>query len=159
MLFDPIEPPGEILSLAESSEPSVVLTCAWHGRSAPELADRFDAHIYAPEQGLDELKADATPYRAGDRIVDLVHVKRSFDPSDAVLWIESHGALLTGDSLLGGDGGVRIPETWLPKDVTLRQFQAAFRPLLELSVELFLPTHGDPVVDDAHRRLADALAV
>jgi hypothetical protein len=158
ILFDPMDPPAEIEARAASSTPAIVLTCAWHGRSATDLAERLGATIYSPELGMDELKADATPYRAGDRLLDLVEVQPSFDPSDAVLWIESHGALVTGDSLLGGDGGVRVPETWIPKDVTPAQFREAFRHLLELPVELFLPTHDDPVVEGARQKLAEALA-
>jgi hypothetical protein len=31
------------------------------------------------------------------------------------------------------------------------------RPLLELPVEILLPTHGDPILDDAHATLERAL--
>ncbi len=158
VLFDPMAPPAEIERRSTEGASAIILTCAWHGRSAPGLAERLGATIYAPEQGLHELKADATPFRPGDVLLDAVEVKPSFDPSDAVFWIGAHGAIVTGDSLLGGEGGVRVPETWIPKDVTPAQFRESFRPLLDLPVELFLPTHGDPVMDAAHKKLAAALA-
>jgi signal transduction histidine kinase len=50
-----------------------------------------------------------------------------------------------GDVLLGRDDGLRLcPDSWLPDDVTPRQFREGLRPLLDLPIELVLPAHGEP---------------
>jgi glyoxylase-like metal-dependent hydrolase (beta-lactamase superfamily II) len=40
--------------------------------------------------------------------------------------------------------GLELPADWLPRGVTREQAAEALRPLLELPVELVLPTHGPP---------------
>src|SRR5262245_16073809 len=41
---------------------------------------------------------------------------------------------------------------------TREEYKEKLRPLLDLPVELLLPTHGDPVLDDAQRALTRALS-
>jgi len=65
-------------------------------------------------------------------------------PNDLVLWIESQRALVVGDTLVDRGHGLEIPADWLPKDMTREQAVEALRPLLDLPVELVLPTHGAP---------------
>ena len=76
-----------------------------------------------------------------------------FLPEERTLWLPSHRALVVGDSLPGGGA---VPDAWL--DVPREEYKAKLRPLLELPVELLLPTHGNPTVDGAHEQLAHALA-
>ena len=66
------------------------------------------------------------------------------------LWIPSQQALVTGDVLLGtADGGLSVcPDSWLG-DVQRSDLIATLQPLLALPVELVIPTHGEPVLDDA----------
>jgi hypothetical protein len=79
----------------------------------------------APELGVAEAVVEARP---------------GFYPDERVLWLVEHGALVFGDSLPGGP----IPDDWLPDGRTRADYNAWLAPLLELSVELVLPTHGDP---------------
>jgi hypothetical protein len=65
------------------------------------------------------------------------HVPASTRTSGCSGW---HGALVFGDSFPGGP----VPDQWLPEDKTRAQYSEWLAPLLELPVELVLPTHGDP---------------
>ena len=66
---------------------------------------------------------------------------------------------MPGDVILGdGKGGLRLcPQSWLPAGIDHRRLREALKPLLDLPVERVLGSHGEPVVDDAHARLAEAL--
>jgi hypothetical protein len=79
----------------------------------------------APELGAPEAQVDSRP---------------AFYPDERVIWLPDHGAIVFGDSFPGGP----IPDDWLPEGQTRADYQAWLKPLLEVSVELVLPTHGDP---------------
>jgi glyoxylase-like metal-dependent hydrolase (beta-lactamase superfamily II) len=60
-----------------------------------------------------------------------------------VLWIESVGAVILGDTLVDFGRALEINE-WLRGGVTREQVVERLRPLLVLPVEVVLPTHGAP---------------
>jgi hypothetical protein len=132
VLFDPIDPPHELL---EGRRVEIVLTAEWHKRSSPEL-------------GL--------PVRdRGDPLPDGVEERPAFyQPEERFLWLPRQRALVAGDSLPSGGG---VPDAWLG-ETPRAEYNERLRPLLDLPIELILPTHGDPVVDDAHARLEQALS-
>jgi glyoxylase-like metal-dependent hydrolase (beta-lactamase superfamily II) len=72
------------------------------------------------------------------------------EPNDLVLWIESRRALVAGDTLIDRGRGLEFPCDWASKGaiaergVPPEQILDTLRPLLELPVELVLPTHGAP---------------
>jgi hypothetical protein len=132
LLFDPIDPPRELLG-GRSAE--IVLTAEWHKRSAPEL-------------GL-------PVHDAGDPLPDGVEERPAFYlPEERFLWLPAYNALVCGDSLPDGGG---VPDEWL-SETPRKEYNEKLKPLLDLPIELLLPTHGDPVVEDAHSHLARALA-
>ena len=59
-------------------------------------------------------------------------------------WVESRRALVVGDTLIDRGHGLEFPADWANKGVPPEQILEALRPLLELPVELVLPTHGAP---------------
>jgi hypothetical protein len=63
--------------------------------------------------------------------------------NDLILWLPSINAIVTGDSLSDfGDGlGIQLGGR---KNVGHDDVARQLRPLLDLSVELVLPAHGDP---------------
>lgn len=132
ILFDPIAPPQELLE----GDVQVVLTAEWHGRDAQKLG--------VPIRG-----ADLPPQ---------VTAQPAFYPGERTLWIPGHNALVAGDSL--PDGGA-MPDEWLESEgakATREEYNQKLRPLLDLPIELLLPTHGDPVLDDAQDKLRRALS-
>jgi hypothetical protein len=149
VLFDPMAPPDEVIDLADGRPVSIVLTTHWHQRSSVDLAVGVGATVHAPAEKIAEVEAPALPYRLGDTLPGEVEPQVGGYPEEATLWIPAYRALVVGDVFLHGEGGFRVqPDSWIAlmedglKPAALRE---RLRPLLELPVELLLPTHGDPV--------------
>jgi hypothetical protein len=133
ILFDPIAVPDE---LDREGSVQVVLTAEWHGRDAEQLGFPI----------------------CGDDLPPEVNAQPAFFPGERSLWIPAQNALVIRDSL--PDGGA-MPDAWLQSEwakATREEYNEKLRPLVDLPVELLLPTHGDPVLDDAHRALTRALS-
>jgi glyoxylase-like metal-dependent hydrolase (beta-lactamase superfamily II) len=159
VLVDPMSPPPEITEIAAGRPVSVLLTVHWHQRSSVDLAVGLGATIHAPAEKIDEVQAPALPYRMGDTLPGGIEPQPGGYPEEATLWITSHRALVTGDVFLAGERGFRVqPDSWIAEGLTPAGLRERLRPLVDLPVELLLPTHGDPVVDRAHETLRSALA-
>ena len=145
LLLDPLAPPSEVEELAGERETAIVLTCPWHVRDARSLAERLGAPIYVPppDEG-DPNPVEGHLFRAGDRLPVGVEAFPGMEPNDLVLWIESRRALVAGDSLIDRGDRLEFPTDWANKGVPPEQILEGLRPLLELPVELVLPTHGAP---------------
>ena len=171
LLFDPLAVPDELLELAAGRETAIVLTAPWHERDARSLVERLGLPVYTPlpdtaeylmrtygvtaEQAgdgspdvvwlLKEGIGEAHPYQAGDRLDVGVEAFPGQKPNDLVLWIESRRAVVAGDTLVDFGEGLEINARWLEQQrVTREQVVHGLAPLLELPVELVLPTHGAP---------------
>jgi glyoxylase-like metal-dependent hydrolase (beta-lactamase superfamily II) len=145
LLIDPTTPPSPVDELAASRETAIVLTCPWHRRDAVALAKRLGAqiHVPPPDEG-DPDPVDGRVFRAGDRLPIGVEAFPGMEPNDLVLWIEGRRALVAGDTLIDRGQGFEFPADWANKGVPPDQILETLRPLLELPVELVLPTHGAP---------------
>jgi glyoxylase-like metal-dependent hydrolase (beta-lactamase superfamily II) len=156
LLIDPLALPNEINELAARRDPVVVLTSPWHERDAHSLVERLGAPVFVPRpddfnddvawlrDDLERLEKEGQVYSAGDRLPVGVEAFPGRLPNDLVLWVKSRRALVLGDTLVDRGHGLELPADWLPKGVTREQALEAQRPLLELPVELVLPTHGPP---------------
>jgi hypothetical protein len=157
VLIDPLSPPPRVDELAAGKEVVAVLTVYAHERSAGECVERLGARVFAPAGGLEDVSTPATGYDVGDALPGGVEACTGFWPNEATLWLAGHRALVAGDVLLG-EHGLRIPpDDWLEGGATPGQLREGLRPLLDLPVELVLPTHGEPVLADARAQLAAAL--
>ena len=89
--------------------------------------------------------------------IDAYPVERA---DETLFWIAEHRALLSGDVLLGTEGGgVRLcPDSWLAKEFRGPAFKASLRFLLELPIDLVLVSHGQTVLENGRQALAAALA-
>jgi len=160
VLFDPLAPPAAIDKLAWERETAIVLTCPWHRRDAHALADRYGAPLYVPppDEG-DPSPVDGTVFRAGDRLPVGVEAHPGMEPNDLVLWVESHGALVAGDTLQDrGDGMQFVGDLMnnVPEGgPSVEEIRDRLRALLALPVEIVLLTHGAP---EDRTALARALA-
>ena len=101
---------------------------------------------------LRENKGEARPYSAGDRLPAGVEAFPGQKPNDMVLWIESHRAVIAGDTLADFGEGPQINARWLRAGVTREQVVEGLRPLLALPVEHLLETHGGPFDREALER-------
>jgi hypothetical protein len=145
LLFDPLALPGEIEELAAGRETAIVLTCPWHRRDARALAERSGWPIYVPPPDPpdpDPVKGQV--FEAGERLPVGVEAFPGREPNDPVLWIESRRALVAGDTLIEREQGLEFPRDWVPEGVPPEQILESLQQLLELPVELVLPTHGAP---------------
>jgi hypothetical protein len=70
-----------------------------------------------------------------------------------VLWIETRGALVAGDTLIDRGKGFGVPAAWANKGVPAAEILASLQPLLELPVLHVLPTHGPPTDRTALERV------
>jgi glyoxylase-like metal-dependent hydrolase (beta-lactamase superfamily II) len=161
LLFDPLAVPSEIEGLAAGRDVAVVLTCPWHERDTRSLVERLGSPVFTPPP--DEDSADvawllggdrgyAHLYSAGERLPVGVEAFPGTLPNDVVLWIESHRAVIAGDTLVDFGQGLEIPVEWLPPGVTREQVAEGLRLLLELPVEVVLATHGGPTGKTALER-------
>jgi glyoxylase-like metal-dependent hydrolase (beta-lactamase superfamily II) len=170
LLFDPIAPPSEIAELAVKRETAVVLTAPWHERDTQGLVERLDVPVFTPppdtaedlmeKYGITaEQAGDGSPdlvwlrsgdtgephwYSAGDRLPIGAEAFPGREHNDLVLWIESHRAVISGDTLADFAQGLEINPRWLREAVTREQVVEGLRPLLALPVEHVLATHGGP---------------
>lgn len=145
LLFDPLELPERLVELAGERETAIVLTCPWHRRDAALLAPRIGAAIYVPPADpRDPEPVAGIVYEAGERLPIGVVAHPGMERNDLVLWVEDRAALVAGDTLIDAGEGLELPLAWVDKDVPPAQLLAALQPLLELPVELVLPTHGRP---------------
>jgi glyoxylase-like metal-dependent hydrolase (beta-lactamase superfamily II) len=145
LLIDPTAPPEPVADLAAGREVVIVLTCPWHQRDTRNLIKRFGATLHLPPP--DDGDPDPLPgqvFRAGERLPIGVEARPGMEPNDLVLWIEGQGALVAGDTLIDRGNGLEFPADWANKGVPPEQIMETLRPLLDLPVELVLPTHGAP---------------
>jgi glyoxylase-like metal-dependent hydrolase (beta-lactamase superfamily II) len=151
LLFDPLAPPTEIADLAAGRETAIVLTCPWHVRDARGLAESLGTPLYVPppDEG-DPNPVEGQVFKAGDRLPVGIEAFPGMEPNDLVLWFESRRALVAGDTLIDRGNGLEFPADWAEKGaiaergVPPEQILETLRPLLDLPVELVLPTHGAP---------------
>jgi hypothetical protein len=151
VLLDPLIPPEDrktfLRALDRDVERSglpvtIALTVEWHGRSAPELVERYDARMLT---GGEQLPAGV----AGIPVESV---------DETLYWIESGRALVAGDVLLGADEGVRVcPDSWLSGRADPRELRALLLERLDLPIERVLVSHGDPVLENGRVALARAL--
>jgi glyoxylase-like metal-dependent hydrolase (beta-lactamase superfamily II) len=147
VLIDPLDPPAEL----PDKDTAVVLTVWAHERSAGELG----APVLAPAGSLERIQTAAQPYEAGATLPGGIEAKPTPYPDEGLLWLPGHRALVSGDLLLGSPPRI-CPESWLA-DGNHATVGEALQPLLALPIERFLPTHGEPVLEDAREALGAAL--
>jgi hypothetical protein len=161
ILIDPLGPPQEIV------EPDhVLVTVYWHGRGTAGVGAK---HVWASTRSAQPLKnrgievTDA--FRAGHELPGGIQAFQTARAAEVVYWLPEHRSLVAGDVLLGAGAKPRptadplrlCPERWLGKG-THDDLRASLRPLLELPVQRILVSHGEPVLHDGKRALADLLA-
>jgi Metallo-beta-lactamase superfamily len=147
LLFDPLALPDEILDLASNREAIIVLTCPWHRRDAPALAEQHGWPIHVPPPDpADPDPVQGTVFRAGERLPVGVSAYLGMEPNDLLLWVDGHRTLVAGDTLLDRGQGLVFPLDWADRGTgePPGKILERLRELLELPIELVLPTHGAP---------------
>jgi hypothetical protein len=158
LLFDPLAVPDDIVDLASNRETVIVLTCPWHRRDGPALADNYGWQIHVPPPDpRDRDPVEGKIFKAGERLPLGITAYLGMEPNDLVLWVDSHRALVVGDTLVDRGEGLVFPRDWADRGTgePVEKILKRLRELLELPIELVLPTHGAPT---ARAALEHALA-
>jgi glyoxylase-like metal-dependent hydrolase (beta-lactamase superfamily II) len=137
LLFDPLDVPAELRERASA----VVLTCPWHRRDAPTLG----LPIYVPPPDPpdpDPVRGEV--FRGGDTLPFGVRAFEGFEPNDLVLYVESRRAVVVGDTLIDRGDGIEVHREWPGPGVAAEEVVDRLRVLLDLPVDVVLPTHADP---------------
>jgi glyoxylase-like metal-dependent hydrolase (beta-lactamase superfamily II) len=137
----------------------VMLTIYWHVRSAPELAKRYGADLWAPARSAlpVERRTGLAPHpiRPGDALPARIEAYASGRAAELVYRLPDHRAIVAGDVLLGDP--LRIcPPGWVGKGGQ-KAVREALQPLLEHPIDRVLVSHGDPVLRAGGAALAAAL--
>ena len=179
LLFDPLGVPGRDRRARRRSERRpIVLTCPWHERDTESLVERLGVPVFAPppetQEDLDGRSSVSPPSRlpaaaptwrwlrtsdtlektwssAGDQLTVGVEAFLGKDPrKTSCIGSRASRAVVAGDRLVDFGQGLEINQGWLrEKDTTREEVAGEMRPLLELPVELVLPTNGPPPTDRA----------
>ena len=146
LVIDPLAPPADLDALAAERTVTVLVTSGWHRRDADAFAERFSADLFAPGPDANHPEpGKGAVYTGGTRPVAGVQAFTGLEDSELVLWVEHHGAVIAGDTLIDRGAGLILPQDWaLSRGGDPAQIRTALLPLLELPVEVVLPTHGLP---------------
>ncbi|HMJ32364.1 MAG TPA: hypothetical protein VK501_00495 [Baekduia sp.] len=180
LLLDPLVPSGDGDAVAAgqvlgqldalasgAAAVHVLVTIAYHVRSAALLSERFDARIWGPPNAASRLAEDAcfTPLEPGGdagpggvRAFAIGRPRRTERP----LWIPSHDAVAFGDALVSTpDDELRLWSQDVVDDRRVAWYRDRFvptlAPLRELPARRVLVTHGAPVLSGGAGALATAL--
>ncbi|OLD99362.1 MAG: hypothetical protein AUG91_07090 [Actinobacteria bacterium 13_1_20CM_4_69_9] len=130
--------------IARSEKPAcILLTAPWHERSAPIVADRYGARIWRP--------GSAEPLPPGVEVFQPAGV----DERQVAFFLPAHRTLVVAEFFLGENGSLRVLPS--PALTDRSTFDASLRRLLDLPVEHVLVSHGEPVLGDGSRKIAEAL--
>jgi hypothetical protein len=149
VLIDPLVPAGEEddffrhldADVERRALPVVILlTAEWHRRSADELAARYDARICgALPAGIDEIAIEGADER---------QVAYFIRPHAALVVCEIFGVAVDGELYVGRSPALERPD----------ELEASLDRIMQLPIERLLVSHGEPVLEDAKARMAEALA-
>ena len=149
VLFDPLVPAGEEDDFFRHLDSDVerrglpvvvLLTAAWHRRSTDELAARYGARIDGDlPAGVEEL-----PIKGADERQVAYFVR----PHAALVVAEIFQVDVQGELFLCPSPALERPD----------ELRASLDRIMELPVERLLVSHGEPVLEGAKRRMAEALA-
>jgi hypothetical protein len=124
----------------------VLTTVRWHSRSRAHVVARYRASV---SRARSALAPGIVPFR----------IKGA---EETIFWLPRARTLIPGDRIIGSEsGGLRVcPQSWLDylhSGITVADVQVALRPLLGLSIERVLVSHGHPVLTGGRRALDRAL--
>jgi len=169
IVIDPQTVPVELLERAARRGVAILLTQPWHELDARTLAQRLGAAVYTPpaDTAQDFIdKFHVTPEQAGNGSPDLEWLRRGEaeahwltagdevetlgvrtflgrEHNDLALWLEPYRAIVLGDTVVDFGNGLEL-NPWLKGGISHEEVKRRLRPILELPIELVLPTHGLP---------------
>jgi glyoxylase-like metal-dependent hydrolase (beta-lactamase superfamily II) len=164
VVIDPLLPRGEedqfwtaldALVARHDSAVAVLLTAPWHQRSASLVAERYGSVVWAHEAGHSRLTC---PARSGPLPEGVeLFVPDGDAEGQVAFYLRLPRALVVAEFFSGMEGGLKVLTS--PAQRNLRRFNDSLRQLLELPIDHVLVAHGEPVLNEGRRRIAEALGV
>lgn len=157
---------GELPGVVTAREVHVLVTNAWHARSAELIRARVAAWggsvvVHVPRGVARDMPCVAdVRYGEGDELPLGIRALAvpGLHPGEHVLHVPRLRAVVTGDALLGGESGLRLPPpAWGTDPARRPEMEAALARLLDLDLEAVLPGHGEAVLVAGRDALARAL--
>jgi glyoxylase-like metal-dependent hydrolase (beta-lactamase superfamily II) len=162
IVIDPLVPKGEEdefwAMLDRWVEPrglavSVLLTAPWHQRSAAIVAERYGVIVWAHESAQRRL---SFPVQSGPLPTGVeAFVPGGASEGQVAFLLREHRALVVAEFFMGVNGGLRVLPA--PAEQDSNAFYDSLRRLLDLPIEHVLVAHGEPVLGDGRKRIAEAL--
>jgi len=162
VFIDPLKPdPAVVEKLKALGEPiAILLTNAHHDRGADWFRKQYDIQVYAHEKAkadcdtkIDVLLMD------GERLpgpVKAVYMPGSSAGETAFYSKVAGGIVLMGDTLLNqGDKGLALLQDDYMEDK--KQALKSLQKILELDFNVITFAHGEPIVQDAKKKIASFL--
>jgi glyoxylase-like metal-dependent hydrolase (beta-lactamase superfamily II) len=125
---------------------SVLLTAPWHKRNSALVADRYGTTVWSH-------RSDPTRLPAGIELF----VPGGVSEGQVAFFLRPHRALVVAEIFAGADDGLRVCAS--PASSDLEAFDKSLQALLDLPIDHVLVSHGEPVLHDGRRRIAEALGV
>jgi glyoxylase-like metal-dependent hydrolase (beta-lactamase superfamily II) len=95
-------------------------------------------------------------FRGGDTLAVGVRAIEAFEPNDLVLYVESRRAVVAGDTLVDRGEELQLHPAWPGPGVAVEEVVRRLRPLLDLPIDIVLPTHAEPAGRAALERALSA---
>jgi len=156
VLYDPLVEDWDALDalVERHGPPAILLTVLWHGRSAPEILERYEGSATWAHEPAAQWVEERTPvtktFRVGDSLPagsEAVHMRRL---EEIAFWLPKHDAVVVGDTILRhGDKAALCPPTWVRKNETFEPAREAVRELMSRNPARLLLTHGGPTDPNA----------
>jgi glyoxylase-like metal-dependent hydrolase (beta-lactamase superfamily II) len=164
VLIDPLIPAGEEAEfwqaldrdVERTGQPvAVLLTAPWHVRSAPVVAERCGATVWAHEAGHQRLSfpVESGPLPAGVE----KFVPDGIGEGEVAFFLRPHRTLVVAEFFMGTEGGLSFCISPALQD--RKALDSSLRRLLTLPVDRVVVSHGQPVLHDGRRKIEEALAV
>jgi glyoxylase-like metal-dependent hydrolase (beta-lactamase superfamily II) len=159
VLIDPLLPRGEEAALWQlvdgfARPVAVLLTAPWHQRDARMVAERYGTTVWTHEAARRRLafttRSDLLPDGVETFVPDGV------DEGQVAFYLPAPRALVVAELFIGTGGGLRLCPS--PATYDEAAFSSSLRKLLDLPIDRVLVAHGEPVLSEGRRRLAQALA-
>ena len=140
----------------------ILLTNRHHDRHSWKLNKAFGCEVHCIVTGVSELegRGPVTPFAFGDELPGGVKVYEvgAISPDETALHIPRHRALACADGVVRTSGPELefVPDHLMDDpDRTKAELMFRYRGLLELDFENLLLAHGNPMVGDGKRALAE----
>ena len=162
LLLDPLAVPDEVEDVD-----CILLSCRHHVRDSIEAAERFDATIHAPRNGMDDYGDDMPiePYDFGNALVGgavSAHEVGGLSPDETALHIPSLNALCIADGAIRyGEDLHFVPDQYMDDpEKDKADLKRGFGELADqLDFDVLLLAHGKPYPSggrDALRTFAES---